>query len=236
MSPSDPQPISAYTPDLSDDSGEGPGRQDEAPAIDLDAFGQRYLAETVRKAAIQRFSACCPEGFRAENTRWDDPRLAANFAQIEEVRAWEFNRVGILASGPTGRGKTRSMFALYQKLAITQGIDVRYYHASGFFTELQSRVKYDRDEARGWIEAVSERAIVFLDDYGQEAVQRNREDWAASWFFRFLDLRIERGLPLLMTTNLDAEAIATGSTPKAALRSDPLIRRLIEVSKPVRFV
>jgi DNA replication protein DnaC len=76
------------------------------------------------------------------------------------------------------------------------------------------------------------RKVVFIDDWGQEANLKSRENWAEGWFFRFVDYRIERGLPLIITTNLTAKDIAR---KEGDVRGDPLLRRLLEMSDVVKF-
>ena len=86
------------------------------------------------------------------------------------------------------------MWALMQRLGCGDGHDVRYWSASDWFTTLQENIRFGRDEARGWVNTVARRHIVFIDDYGQEAMQSSREDWARGWFFQFLDIRVGEGL------------------------------------------
>jgi len=202
--------------------------------VDFDAIAADYLADARKRSALTRFQETCPEGMRSADTRWDDPRLLPNADAIAKVKAWRpsVSGKGLLATGPTGRGKTRSLFALWEALA-DDGVDVRYYHAADWFDHLEKLCRYGRDDAREWVHAVAMRPLVFIDDYGQEAVQRSKEDWARGWWFRFLDLRVERALPLLITTNMDAKRMAQD---QGDLRGDPLVRRLLDLAEPVKFV
>jgi DNA replication protein DnaC len=126
--------------------------------------------------------------------------------------------------------------ALLRKLALDDGQDFRYWHASEWFSELQKQNRYGRDEASSWVGATAVRPIVVIDDLGQEAIGTVKgEDWAQAWFFRFLDIRLSHGLPLIVSTNLSATTIA-GTAQRSEIRSDPLIRRLIDLCDVVRFV
>lgn len=177
----------------------------------------------------RRWNSACPPLLR--ETDWQHPDLAAYSAQIQRILGYQIGPKGILASGPTGRGKSRSMWQLMRRLG-EEGLDCRYWSASDWFTSLQENIRYGRDDARGWVEAVARRHVVFIDDLGQEAIQTSRTEWAEGWFFRFLDIRVGEGLPLFCTTNLTASEIAGRSH---GVRANPLVRRLLDVSEPVRF-
>lgn len=198
-------------------------------SVDLDAKGAEYLAECKRRDCIARWEAECPPEYR--ETDWKHPRLSPYADQIAKVLAWEPQSRGLLITGPTGRGKTRSMWALAKRLA-EQCKEVRVWHAADFFAALQAQVKYGNDDARGWIESLAKRAILVIDDLGQESVIAARSDWAQAWFFRLLDIRLGAGLPLIITTNLTADAIAGTSK---GIRADPLIRRLLDLCEVVKF-
>lgn len=209
------------------------GHYDPMSQSERDARDAAYLEAAKWRTIRQRFEAYCEPSMRTDATRWDDPKLAANSQQIEVVRSWSpAQGRGLLITGPTGRGKTRSVCALWERLT-NEGIDLRYYHAQDWFTRLQECQNYGRDDARGWIEAVASQRIVFIDDFGQEAVLRQRQDWARSWWFRFLDLRLSKALPLIVTTNLSADDMA--ETP-GIKKSDPMIRRLLDCCAVIKFV
>lgn len=197
--------------------------------VDLEARAEEYLADAKRRTAQAAYDHYCPSEYRAYNRQHS--ALAANGAAADRVLAWRYGRKGLLLSGPTGRVKTRTAWELV-RLLCASGVEVRPYHAMDWFSELHECVKYGRDEAKEWVSAVAWRSVVFIDDWGQEANLKAREDWAQAWFFRFLDLRIERGLPLIVTTNLSAQAIIDRHE---SIKSDPLLRRLLEVCEVVKF-
>lgn len=189
------------------------------------------LVREMRKAdAVRRWEIACPE--QLKRTDWQHPSLARNGPQIARVLGYKVNPRGIIATGPTGRGKSRAMWALMRRLGCDEGHDVRYWSASDWFSTLQEHTSYGRDYARGWVETVASRRIVFIDDVGQEAIQTSKQEWATGWFFRFLDLRVGAGLPLFATTNLTASEMSERS---GNVRGDPLVRRLLDLCEPVKF-
>jgi len=197
---------------------------------ELERVSEALIRETRKKDAQLRWEDACPDLLKSSD--WSHARLAPFRAQIDRVLGYKFAPKGILASGPTGRGKTRSMWALMRRLAVEDGYDVRYWSSKDWFCVLQEQVRYGRDEARGWVDAIARRQILFIDDLGQEAVQANREDWAQGWLFRLLDIRVGLGLPLFVTTNLTSTDMVSRA---GSVRGDPLVRRLMDLCEPVKF-
>ena len=202
-----------------------------ATPFDGEAATLAFLAEARKRDAIARFDSAVPPAMRESD--WGHAELL-NRAQIERVLAHQVGAKGLLLSGRTGRGKTRSMWALMRRLAHEEARDIRYFHAQDWFSSLQACLTYGRDDARGWVDAVARRPVVFVDDLGQEAIQTARSEWAMSWFMRFLDIRVSERLPLYVTTNLDAQGIAERGA--SSVRGDPMVRRLIEICEPIKFV
>jgi len=195
-----------------------------------DDASSRMIRSARRADAKLRWLDFWPANLR--ETNWEDARLAPWRPQIDRIHNYELGAKGLIASGPTGRGKTRAMCALMHRLGTSEGCDVRYWTANEWFATLQGYLQYGRDDAKGWVEATARRHVVLIDDYGQEAVTSTREGWAQAWFFRFLDIRVAERLPLFITTNLTATQMADRN---GSIRGDPLMRRLLEVADPVSF-
>jgi DNA replication protein DnaC len=198
--------------------------------VDLDEVGQAYLMDSIAITRRDYFRHNCPADYR----EFDPSRIEikGNEAALARVTGWKHDRKGLLLSGPSRRGKTRSAYALCRRLLCDELRDVAMWQAHDFFSALQDCVRYGRDEADGWVKRMAARPVFFLDDYGQHAALASRAEWAEAWFFRFLDLRIGAGLPLIVTTNLSAQQMkaAGGDT-----RGDPLVARFLELAEPVKF-
>jgi len=203
---------------------------------DWDAKSSQYVADARRESARLRWDALAAEMPKMVETDWTRPGFEPNAEAINAVRNWSHNSKGLLLTGPTGRGKTRAILDLLRRLAVDEGHDFRYWHASTWFSELQKQNRFGRDEAHAWVGATAIHGTVVIDDLGQEAISTVKgEDWAQSWLFRFLDVRLAHGLPLIVTTNLSASSIA-GTAQRAEIRADPLIRRLLDLCEVVKFV
>jgi len=202
--------------------------------IDFDARGVAYAQAAILESRQAYFAARCPKQYVDFNP--DHEAIQANRAQIDQVLDWKFGTKGILAAGPTRRGKTRAMFALCRRLLCEEARDVAIWHAQDFFAELQMQVRFGRDEAGDFIKRQANRSVLFIDDYGQEAVKANAEDWAQGWFMRLLDMRVGLGLPVLLTTNLSARQLSGDfSGTDHALAANPMLRRMLDLAEPIKF-
>ena len=200
-----------------------------AAPVHFDKLGADYLKISRARMAAEVYNRNCPAEYRTFDR--SNPMVMANDTAVERVLSWKFQKRGLLLAGPTGCAKTRTCWELIYRLC-DDGVEVAPYHAMDWLSKLHEGVKYGRDDAKEWVSAVAYRAVVFIDDWGQEANLKSRESWAQAWFFRFLDYRIERGLPLLMTTNLTGHDIAERHDN---IKADPLLRRLLEICDVVKF-
>lgn len=203
---------------------------DEKPTAVIEIDAEAYTRARVREGLRQKFELMFAPAMR--HTDWSRVPIE-NEAAVVKVLAWQRGSKGLLLTGPTGRMKTRAVVALIGRLMREDGVDVQAYKATEWFSKLQGRIHYGRDEAAGWVDAVAKRPIVYIDDLGQQAVLQTRQEWSQGWWFDFCDKRIELGLPLIITTNLTAKEMAQGQNE---VRGDPLLRRLLELCEPVKFV
>ena len=78
-----------------------------ATPFDGEAATLAFLAEARKRDAIARFEAAVPPAMRESD--WGHAAMMPNRAQIERVLAHQVGAKGLLLTGKTGRGKTRSM-------------------------------------------------------------------------------------------------------------------------------
>ena len=223
-----PQPAEArhLLAALADQKPQGPKPTPE----DYEAASRQLLNASRRADALRRWEFDCPPMLQTND--WQHPCLAPYAEMIQRVMNYRLGPKGLIASGPTQRGKSRAMWQLMRRLGVDEAHEVRHWTAAGWFSKLQEQIHYGRDDAEGWLKAVAQRPIVFIDDLGQEALLLNREGWATGLFLRFLDVRVGAGLPLFITTNLTAQEMAGRA---GSVRGDPLVRRLLDICEPVKF-
>ena len=210
-------------------SGVVPGDYANRPARPKDVAGD--VRRNRRRDRAMRWKHECPTLYK--HSDWNHPKLAAYAEQIAQVRNWQAGPTGLLITGPSGRGKTRAMWDLVRRLLCREARDVRIWRSTEFFKIMQEQVSYGRDESRLWVRAMASVPIIALDDWGQEAVTSARSEWAQATFFDLLDQRMGERRPMIVTTNLTARQIA--GNDQSGLRSDPLLRRLLDSCTVVRF-
>ena len=239
----DPKPIGAIQAIAHADTGERAAAQVLATLKDLTPEqlaelharprpdSLRLLRKARRADSARRWHAACPPLLR--HSDWTHPTMQANAAQIAQVRAWtpRGDGRGLLLTGPTGLGKSRAFWSLLRRLMAHEARDVEVWHAAAFFRSLQEQINYGRDESARWLARRAEKAVLAIDDFGQQAVLTARSDWAEAAFFDLIDRRLGHRRPTILTTNLNARQIATGHE----LRGDPLLRRLLDACEVVRF-
>ena len=198
----------------------------------IEAKSAEITRRSNRARNARRWHQKCPRLYR--HSDWIHPRLATFSSQVAQVLGWQAGAKGLLVTGPSGRGKTRALWALLRRLMCHESRDVAIYRSADFFREMQEQINYGRDESARWVKAMAEVPIIAIDDWGQEAVTSARAEWAQATFFDLLDRRMGEGRPLLITTNLSAREIVNNDST-GGLRGDPLLRRLLDSCDVVRF-
>jgi DNA replication protein DnaC len=204
-----------------------------------EAYDEAYLRRAIKQSREAYFEYRFePDMKELLNVNLLPPQSADKVAL---VTGWQYNSRGLIVSGPTGLGKTRACVALMRRLLVDEVRDIKIYHATEFFSKMKEFDRYGRDDVEPWLRELTWASGVFIDDYGQEALQVSKEDWARSWFFRFLDLMLGCKKPLIITTNLsardmmEANTMTRGADFRAKMRAEPLLRRLLDLCEPVKF-
>ena len=201
-------------------------------SVDWEEVGRQHCRDARRSTAEQIWRGTCPPAL--QDSDWSHPKLVPFEREIKRVLSHPYGKKGLLLSGTTGTGKSRSMWRLMYRYYVNEERDVKFYSAAGFFDALQSKLKYGNDEAGGFIECVAKHSVLFIDDLGQEPTThvQSKAGWAKCWLLQLLDLRLGLGLPLFVTTNLDSLQLLEYC---GEIRGDPLLRRLLELCDVIRF-
>ena len=209
----------------------------DGPEYESDAWRAAKSRELAMKGNRDRFDAMCPPALLPSRANWSHPDIKPYTAQITAIRDWtstSFAGKGILAAGPTYRGKSRALWSLIERLQVTEAKRCSFFTATDFFARLGEQVNYGRDDARTWVDGIASLPLLFLDDLGQEAVGAARADVCRQWFHDLLDRRRGLMLPLFVTTNLTANEIAGGAEGEQ-VRRDPMLSRLLDLCHPIKF-
>ncbi len=176
-----------------------------------------------------QWATVCPLTYRLMNERGgltDLKKLAMAQPAWRNVLEWHLGTKGLLLIGPTGTGKTRSVWRLLH----------REFMAGQTF-QAYSTARFDRDCRRAggdflldsWFEELARTDIFFLDDLGKAAWTDATE---AQWF-DLVEQRTSWGLPIIITTNDTGESIE--ARMRVQTRAAPLVRRLREYCDVIVF-
>lgn len=134
---------------------------------------------------------------------------------------------GLLAHGPTGRGKTRAMWLLLRRLHVVEGKSLAYRDALEFAEEAVA--SYRGNVARAWVDRLVGVGVFFLDDLGKARITQR----VGEALFAVIDRRALRGRPTYLTTNFVGETLKLRLDDQET--ADPLVRRLKEFFTPISF-
>lgn len=156
-----------------------------------------------------------------------DPTKLPSQDRYAKVMRWRFNPKGLVLHGSSGRGKSRCLWALLQRLYVEDGITVRCVRVTSF-----ARIMSDpyRADAEAYLRALIVIPVLALDDLGKEP---STERWEAS-LIELLDARSVAGRPVLVTTNYAGDKLVTRFRDPNT--GEAVVRRLREFCEPIAFV
>ena len=177
-------------------------------------------AERERTAALEAtWNAICPPLYQ----KTDPKRLPAE--RLAEVMDWQYGPVGILAVGPTRRGKTRSLYLLLHRL-LQEGREVVAFDCAAFGHECGMR--FMDGSGASWADGLAEVEVCFFDDFGKIPMTERVE----SELLALVERRTANELPILATTNMTGQDLERQAS---ADRGAPLVARLREFCRVIVF-
>lgn len=150
--------------------------------------------------------------------RWHDnlaglTRNEDNKAALAQLEAWNYGPVGLYIHGPVGTGKTCAAQCLAlreivkgRRSALVANVPAmlatirRSFGATGESTDIDQVAQCVR--------------LLVLDDLGAEKLT----DWALETMFLIVDRRVQRGLPMIITSNLSLRDLEKTAGPRIADR------------------
>lgn len=163
----------------------------------------------------------CPEEYQDT----DPARLP--LAQYEKAMQWKMNPKGLLLTGVTGKGKTRIVWKLIEKLIKENHLrGLQVFSSTGFGHELGKA--YKNEVAEEWIESIWKAPLVVFDDLGKSKFT----DRVETELFGVIDYRTSHKLPIIATTNDTGQSLSDRMSDN---RAEPLIRRLREFCEVISF-
>ena len=116
---------------------------------------------------------------------------------IDKVLAWVPKDKGLVLMGPTGRGKTRAMWLVVQRLVLERGIYPQVYSAEQLARKLASCMVQSVHEHSKVFARLANCKLLVIDDIGKESTT---ERWEAD-LFELYRIRTDHLRPTILTTN-----------------------------------
>lgn len=170
--------------------------------------------------------------WREKQMPFDDTvidRLPA--ANAPKVLAWQYRPTGLIISGMTGMGKTRTVVELLRRLWIDEGREFAFISWGRYKQQLDKAHRYGGSGVEKYVKPFYKVPVVCFDDLGHGALNEN----ALGCLFDLIDNRVSRSLPVFITTQFDGATLGEKMAKVSPKTADALLRRLRENFQHVVF-
>lgn len=134
------------------------------------------------------------------------------------------NGKGLYIYGNTGTGKTYSACCIANELINSGNYSVFFLKACQF-----GNIITDQKDKQGYIKKICSYDLLIIDDFGTV----RQTDFGKEQMFNLIDTRIETGLPVIFTSNLDFREEIWEKTDTEKRR---IYDRVIKLSEPVEMI
>lgn len=187
--------------------------------IEQDRHLQIQQAENARK---DRWNSICPEGLR--------DTVVSRLPRVDlwqQAMQWEYGPAGLLLHGPSGKGKSRTLYMLAHREFKAGRKVLSINHGSAY--DYAAKFSESARDAARWIDELSEVALLVMDDPFKSKLTDSYEQS----LFTVIASRTERRVPILVSLN------DTGASLLERLSVDrgaAMLRRLREMTTAIAFV
>ena len=185
-----------------------------------EAERQKAFAERIKKYRKMGFPECQMQDWTFENDDRSNEKLS-NMAKryVDNFSEFFKDGKGLLLHGGVGTGKTYIACMIANAL-IDKGYPVLVTNFSRILNTLQST--FDKQE---YLDSLNQFKLLVIDDLGTE----RGTEYAKELVYQTVDNRYRAGLPMIITTNLTMQELATESN----LADKRVYDRIIERCFPV---
>lgn len=181
----------------------------------------RLMAQHTSDQLDKRWAEMCPPIYQEAV---DLGRITGDRYRAELVMAWKFSPNGMVITGPTGQGKTRTVWHALKR-AHYDGYAIKAMDGIAFAHEA-SAAAYTSNETEKWMTKMTAPDILFIDDLAKRFTPAS-----GPLLFGLVERRVSRRMPIIITTNLTAAQLETLINDPEL--SKPLVRRLREFCNPI---
>lgn len=188
-----------------------------------DEAKEKFMREARdRSNRAAKWNSICPHEFRD-----NDPKKLPNIHAYKKTEQWIFGKRGLFLSGPTGKGKSRSLYNLLGMQFMAGRKIIVMDEMAGF--QYAASYKDGPENAAEWVLDRSEVELLAMDDLFKCKLTESLEQAV----FAIVSHRTKWGLPLILTAQ-DAGASLLSRMSKD--RGDALVRRITEFCDVVSFL
>jgi len=172
------------------------------------------------KAHESAWAATCPPIYRET----DIDRLP-DISACMRVLAWQYGERGMILTGDSRAGKTRSCWLLLRGL-FDGGRTIRAFDGIGWFFAVGSAFR-DMEHAERWLDSLTRVDVLFFDDIfrGRMTDAQDMALWGV------IERRMASRKPMIVTTNATGASLEARCGPSVI----PIIARLRECCEVVTF-
>jgi len=158
--------------------------------------------------------------------------MERNFQKCRTYAAtFHLNSGNLLFVGGTGLGKT-FLSACVARVVADRGYSVVYETANHLFAKLEQAKFSPTEESRREAAKLTECDLLIIDDLGTEMPGQ----FVTAALYSLLNDRILKGLPMVISTNLNVEEMSRRYSPQIASRLQGEFTRLTFVGDDIRLI
>ena len=201
----------------------------------IDEYDKRIEAQKAKSIVPRKvlWANKCPAQY--QDTDLDHPDFPGNNF-LNKINTWSYSNKGLLLAGQTGKGKTRSMFKLLERLYIKDHFEMEIKYPEEFEWEIVDASKGDdEDRASKLLTRLTNVPILAIDDFlAAKTTERVR-----GFLFGLFDRRIREHRPIFITTQLTqgevVDKLSDRNDPVSRKTAKAFLRRLKENCKIIKF-
>lgn len=174
---------------------------------------------------LQNFFGICPLKYQ-----YFKKELLPNQISFDRIIGWVPNERGLLMTGDSQKGKTRSAWRLLKRLYVIESVSFKAITELQFSHEV---AKFGKSETlQGWLNALCHTKVLFIDDLGK-CVMTER---VVAELFYILEERMSNNRPIIATMQLSAQEFVDKISKKAGQdMAEAIINRLKSNCEIVNF-
>jgi DNA replication protein DnaC len=200
------------------------------PACEQRELAAARIAKDIQMQSFRRSKwAGMAMPFEADGQRTDRAKLPA--ANANAVLRWRYQPTGLVVTGETGLGKTRTLVEMLKETYIVWNHDVAFIRWTEFKMKVDRAHRYGGEGVDKVIRPYAKVAVLAIDDLAHGKFSDNN----LACFFELLDSRTSNALPTHFTTQHSKESLRAALDKINPTTSDAIVRRMEDFNRLVEF-